>query len=317
MTISTLSPFDALLGRQGVVILDGGLATELEARGHSLDDPLWSARLLLDDPQAIEDVHLDYLRSGADCLTTASYQATPQGMRERGISTADALSLLQSSVMLADNARRRFLDGPHDARRCKPLIAASIGPYGAYRHDGSEYRGDYGLSKTELIEFHRPRFEILAQAPADLLAFETIPSLLEAEALVALLETCPNVRAWLSFSCRDASRTCGGDALRRCAQVFGSHPQLVAIGVNCTAPEHIGGLIEILAGETKKPIIVYPNSGEIWDASRRAWDGERDERSFADGADRWFEADARLIGGCCRTDPEDIRRLALRLRGFA
>src|SRR5262245_20297201 len=169
------SPLDSLLDRQGVVILDGGLATELEKRGHSLDDPLWSARLLLDDPQAIEDLHLDYLQAGADCLTTASYQATTQGLRERGLRESQARSLLELSVTLADNARRRFLEGHHDPRRARPLLAPSIGPYGAYRHDGSEYRGDYGLSKRELMEFHRPRFEILGQAPADLLAFETIP----------------------------------------------------------------------------------------------------------------------------------------------
>lgn len=294
------------------LVLDGGLATELERRGYNLDDPLWSAKLLLDNPDAIRQLHEDYYKAGAQCVITSSYQATIPGFCDRGLTQTEAKALIHRTVELACQSRDNVRSvAPADV----PLyVAASIGPYGAFLHDGSEYRGDYGLSFDQLVDFHRDRFELLAAGDADWLAFETIPCLLEAHALVRLLESFPDRRAWLSFSCCDLQRLSSGEPIADAARELGSHPQILALGVNCTAPEYVENLVSILRSETDKPIVVYPNAGEVWDPQRRCWTGENNPERFADLAQRWRTAGASLLGGCCRTGPEHIRLLKRRLQ---
>jgi homocysteine S-methyltransferase len=301
---------DELLARQGVVILDGGLATELERRGADLRDPLWSARLLLDAPELIRQVHLDYYAAGADVATTASYQASFEGFAPRGLDGVAAAELMRRSVALACEARDLFWSDPAArAGRAYPLVAASVGPYGATLHDGSEYRGNYGLGVDELIAFHRPRLAVLAEAGADLLACETLPCLDEALALGRLLPEFSQVSAWISFSCRDGVHVSQGETFFDCVAALEGCAQVVAIGVNCTAPQYIASLVEIAAARTKKPIVVYPNSGERYDAAAMCWHGGSNSTSLAELAEEWHGLGARLIGGCCRTTPEDIRAL--------
>jgi homocysteine S-methyltransferase len=282
------------------LILDGGLATELEARGHDLNDPLWSARLLIEDPDALRSVHRAYVESGAECVITASYQATLDGLQARGC--ADAEALLAQSVALARDARPRF-------------VAASVGPYGAALANGAEYTGNYpGMDESGLREWHARRFEVLAQAGADALACETIPNAAEARALASLAEAFPDVPVWFSFSCRDGERLRDGSRLRDVASDCAQVPNVLAIGVNCTAPRFVDSLIAELRAASDTPIVVYANSGEDYDAARRTWAGENDADHFAELAQRWQRLGARLIGGCCRIGPRHIRALAKALR---
>jgi homocysteine S-methyltransferase len=300
-------PFAPLLREQGLVVLDGGLATELEARGHDLSDALWSARLLLDAPEAISAVHTAYLEAGADCVVSASYQATVEGFRRRGLGTTEARALLRSSLDLARQARDTFWKRA-PAGRHRPLVAASIGPYGAALADGSEYRGDYDLDEVRLLEFHRERFALLADAGADLLACETLPSRAEARALLRLLDESPGVRAWFSFTARDAAHISDGAALSEVAREL-DHDRVVGIGVNCVPPGLVPRLLAGLGAVTDRPLVAYPNSGEGWDAARKRWtgapDGARPEEACLD----WRAAGARLIGGCCRVGPAAIARM--------
>ncbi len=287
-------------------VLDGGLATELAARGHDLSDALWSARLLHDAPEAIEGVHRDYFDAGADVAITASYQASFVGFAARGFSRSETEQLLQRSVTLARAARDTARAHGTGATRTL-LVAASVGPYGAILHDGSEYRGDYGLSELALAQFHAPRMATLLDAAPDLLACETIPSLLEARAVVRVLRDHPAARAWVTFTCRDATHTAAGDDIAECARVLDAEPQVVAIGVNCVAPALVTSLVTEIRSHTDKPIVVYPNSGEVWDAHRRCWDGTATR--FTAHIDEWIDAGAAWLGGCCRTTPADVRVL--------
>ncbi len=302
-------PLARALARRPVLVLDGALATELERRGCCLADPLWSAKVLVEDPALIEAVHADYFVAGADVAVTASYQATIPGFVARGLSEKEAIALLQRSVALARLARDKFWQS-RPSGRIYPLIAASVGPYGAYLHDGSEYRGNYGLSVPELMAFHRPRMAALAAARPDLFACETIPCLDEARALAALLSEFPKMTAWISFSARNESQTAQGDPIGECAAEMAAHPQVVAIGINCTAPRFLPGLISAIRAVTEKPVVVYPNSGETYDPLRHRWVGVAEVDDFVAQAERWYAAGARLIGGCCRTTPEHIRALA-------
>lgn len=292
------------LAAQDVIVLDGAFATELDARGFSLNDALWSAKALFERPDLVRDVHLDYLRAGADVVTSASYQATVEGFMKRGFSEAEAAALLQKSVHLAQEARDLYLAerGTHDPA---PLVAASVGSYGAYLADGSEYRGDYDVDEDALTEFHAGRLRLLTAAQPDLLACETLPCLIEARAIVrALRAEKVRIPAWFSFSCRDAAHISDGTEIAECARFLDGVPEAAAIGLNCTAPQYVEELIRTIRQETAKPIIVYPNSGESYDASDKTWHGAAED--FGALACRWRSAGARLIGGCCRTSPREI-----------
>lgn len=306
-----MNPIEQLLADYPVMILDGALATELEARGCDLNDPLWSARVLLESPALIRQVHADYFTAGADCALTASYQATFPGFAQRGIGEEQATGLMRLAVQLAADARDTFwADARNRAGRPRPLVAASIGPYGAFLADGSEYRGDYGLNEDELIAFHRPRMAALAAAGADLFACETIPCMVEARALARLLAEFPEQSAWFSFSARDGAHTSQGEPIATCAAWLGSVPQVAAIGINCTAPHFIPDLVSAIASATSKPIVVYPNSGETYRPASNSWGGAGEMQGYAEQAAEWYARGARLIGGCCRTSPREIRAVA-------
>ena len=306
-----MNPIASILDRYPALVIDGALATELERRGCDIKDDLWSAKILWEQPEKIKQVHYDYFKAGADCAITASYQATVEGLMRRGLSEGEALSLIQKSVKLAIEARDEFwADETNRAGRSKPFVAASVGPYGAYLADGSEYRGNYGLSESQLMDFHRPRMRALIDAGADVLACETIPSLIEAQALVKLLAEFQSIEAWISFSCRDETHVNEGQRLEDCVRRVEASPLVAAVGVNCTSPKFIPSLIHEARKATQKPILVYPNSGETYDPSRNDWDGHPVYESFGEEAREWFHAGARLIGGCCRTTPEDIQAIS-------
>lgn len=307
-----MNPMQTILATHPIVVLDGALATELERRGCDLNDALWSAKILLEQPDMIHQVHLDYFRAGADCATTASYQATFAGFEKRGLTHDAARALIQKSVHLAMQARDEFWHDPANrVGRARPFVAASVGPYGAFLHDGSEYRGDYGLSENELMDFHRERMATLIDAGADMLACETIPTLVEARALVRVLDEFPNITAWFSFTARDEIHISHGERFADVVTAIAPHPQVAAIGVNCSSPRFISPLIQTARQVTEKPIVVYPNSGEAYDAATKTWQGTIACADFGPQTREWYELGARVIGGCCRTTPEHIREIAM------
>jgi len=286
----------AAMLERGPVVLDGGLATELEKVGHDLSGSLWSARLLRDRPEAIEAVHRAYFEAGADVAITASYQATYEGFAAAGVGPDETTRLLRLSVELARSAR--------DAVRPDGLVAASVGPYAVVLADRSEYTGDYrGASAARIAAVHRPRIAALLDAAPDMLALETIPSVREVAVLAELLGEFPDAEAWMTFCCRDGERLSDGtpieEAVRRAAAPDGG---IVAVGVNCTAPEHVDSLIERIGACSDLPIVVYPNGG-------------RGRVGFpASAVAGWRERGARAIGGCCGIGPDTIATVAQTLR---
>ncbi len=289
----------------GPVLLDGGLATLLEARGHDLSSDMWSARLLLDDPAEIIAAHREYYLAGAQVAITASYQASFEGFAALGLDPVATERALRRSVDCALTARDSF----HDGR--ERWVAASVGPYGAMLADGSEYRGGYGRTAAQLRDWHRPRFEVLAGAGADVLAIETMPCLAEVQALVDLLDDA-SATAWVSLTALDG-RTRAGEPIEDAFALAGSSRQVIAVGVNCCPAEQVAELTAVAAEVTGKPVVVYPNSGEIWDGVARAWTGDPSFRTAE--VRSWIEAGAALIGGCCRVGPDEIEELGAALRG--
>lgn len=308
--------FSAHLARHGVILLDGGLATELERGGHDLNDPLWSAKVLLEDPGAILAAHLAYLEAGADCVTTATYQATFQGLAARGIDGGGAEEVLLGAVDLAVQARDRFRAGhPHLRGRPRPLVAASIGPFGAFLADGSEYRGDYGVGPGDLADFHQRRLHLLARSPADVLACETLPSLEEARVLAALLGDLNGKPAWFSFTCRDEGRLSDGTPVGEVAGWAEDTACVTAVGVNCTGAAPLPDLIGALRAGTRKPVIAYPNAGGAWDGDAKRWGRAKEVPDWGEACREWIAAGAAGVGGCCRVEPADIRLMRAALDG--
>jgi homocysteine S-methyltransferase len=298
-----------LLARDRPIVLDGGLATELEAQGHDLTDGLWSARLLRDDPGAIEDAHAAYLRAGSEVTICASYQASVESFGRAGMSASGAEQMLARSVELARNARRHVAG--EQAGVAETLIAASVGPYGAILSEGQEYTGDYGtLDAEELEAFHERRLRVLIAAEPDCIACETIPRADEGGILARLLDRLSAPPAWISFTCRDGASTSHGEPIEQAVAAATSGERVVAVGVNCTAPEHLPELLRRAASATDLPLVAYPNSGRVWDGNERGWLTLGADRLALDAVAEWIDAGARIVGGCCGIGPAAIGELA-------
>ena len=291
------------------VVIDGGLATELEARGHDLSDRLWSARLLLTDPDAIEAVHVAYFAAGAEVATTASYQATVPGFAAAGLDRAAALGAIRRSVEIARRARDRFAERMGRAEG-ELLVAGSVGPYGAMFADGSEYRGDYDPGDEALRDLHAPRMEALIEAGVDLLAIETIPTMREGRVVATLVDEL-GATAWLSYQCRDDATTAAGEPIEEAVGVTAGVAGIAAVGVNCTAPRFVPNLLAAAAEATDLPLVAYPNVGDAWDASNRVWEAAHGDGGYdARAVQSWTALGASWLGGCCGTGPADIAALA-------
>ncbi|KAJ1398295.1 Homocysteine-binding domain [Sesbania bispinosa] len=313
---------DLIENAGGCAVTDGGFATQLETHGASITDPLWSAICLIKDPHLIKKVHLEYLEAGANILVTSSYQATIPGFLSKGLSIEEGELLLQRSVKLAVEARDSFWNlakrNPRNKYR-RALVAASIGSYGAYLADGSEYRGLYGpnVNLEKLKDFHRRRLQVLIEAGPDLIAFETIPNKIEAQACVELLEE-ENVQipSWICFTSVDGDNAPSGESFEDCLEVINKSNKVDAVGINCAPPHFMESLICKFKQLTKKAIIVYPNSGEVWDGRAKKWLPSKcfHDEDFGFHATKWRDLGAKIIGGCCRTTPSTIQIISNALR---
>ena len=298
-----------ILRQNKVMVIDGSMSTVLERLGADLNSSLWTARTLAERPELVRQVHTNYFKAGADCGITCSYQATIPGLMKCGYSEAEAEELIRRSVSIFLEARSKWWQSEGEAQgRPYPLCLGSAGPYGAYLADGSEYRGNYGVSEEELYKFHRRRAELLCEAGADLLLFETQPSLNEAMIEASIAEEL-GADYWVSFSCKDSTHICEGDNIADCARALSEgHPHLRMIGVNCTKPEYIVGLINELKASTSLPIAVYPNSGEVYDPETKTWTHSGDV-DFEGYALSYMRAGAKAVGGCCTTTETHIQQV--------
>jgi homocysteine S-methyltransferase len=282
----------------GPLVLDGGLATQLEAQGEDLTSSVWSARVLAEDPDAVLAAHQAFFAAGAQVATTASYQVSSRGFASVGMDSVAISRLLRRSVRLARQASDEVAD--------ETWVAASVGPYGAALGDGSEYRGDYGLSVAQLRRWHKFGIQVLADVGPDVLALETVPCLAEAEALLAEVSGLSRP-CWLSMTCV-GDRTRAGEPVAEAFAMAADVDEVVAVGVNCLDPADTPALVALATSVSGKPAVVYPNAGEHWDAVARRWTGDSaDVATYVDG---WLDAGARLVGGCCRVGPDDITTIA-------
>ena len=286
---------------QGPWPIDGGLSGELEKRGHNLADKLWSARLLRDAPEAISQVHQDYVDAGGRVIITSSYQASRQGFVATGMTIEQADDLMRLSITLAKDVASAATE--------KIWVAASVGPYGAVLGGGQEYVGNYGVAHADLVKFHRERIEVLASAKPDLFACETIPDLDEVRALLEALADYPEIPAWITMSAQDGASTCAGQGIGHLAELVSAVPSVVAIGVNCTKPEYVTSLLKKLASKSDLPLVVYPNAGRVWDGENMCWIGQGHDTLPTPVITEWVKAGAALIGGCCGLGPVAIRQL--------
>jgi len=305
-----MNHIERILEEYPFVVLDGGLATELEKAGHDLRDRLWSAKVLAEKPDAIMDIHRSYLEAGADCIITSSYQATVKGFMSAGYSKKDAGRLIKLSVKIAKDAVEQVMEKSVDNHRPEPYVASSAGCYGAYLADGSEYSGNYKLSLKEYKDFHRERLELLAEAGSDFIAFETFPNIDEGLAVSELMMEYPDIHYWIVFTAADENHISHGEVFFDCVKELNGKSNLAGIGINCSRPEFISPLLGEVNSFVKQPLVVYPNSGERFDIGCTCWRDESSKADFLQLTEEWYSLGARIIGGCCRTGPEDIRKIS-------
>lgn len=301
---------EEVLQKTGIMVIDGSMSTALEELGCDLNDRLWTAKALLQQPELVEQVHYNYFHAGADCSITDTYQAAIPGLTAAGLSVADAEKAIIQAVELLQSARQKWWEDEGKALgRAWPLCLGAVGPYGAYLADGSEYKGNYGVSDEVLREFHFRRMQLLWEAGADILLIETQPSLSEVMIEAEIAESLA-ADYWVSFSCRDGRHIHEGDLLRDCAaQLTRNHPHLKMLGINCTPPQFVEQLIGEIRSVSDLPVAVYPNSGEEYDPVTKTWHGSKDGIPFGDYARRWMRAGASAVGGCCRTVSSHVREV--------
>ncbi len=301
-----------ILATTPLLVTDGAAGTHLEAMGCDLNDELWTAKVLKDQPQLIKQLHRDYFQAGADFGVTVSYQATIEGYLKKGLSRAQAEELIKASATLLLEARDEWWQAEGKAQQRRyPIAAASIGPYGAFLANGAEYRGDYELSAQQLRDFHQQRIELLWNQGVDLIAAETIPRLDEALMIAEIVQQL-NAQCWISFSAKNESQICNGQEIAECIRALEAFDCVVAVGVNCTAPQFIGGLVANIKAHTTKPIVVYGNLGNSYDPNTKTWceHDSHGEARYVDYAQQWQALGAQIIGGCCGTTPTQIKEIA-------
>lgn len=298
-----------LIRQTGSVVIDGAMSTALEKAGCDLNDKLWSARVLIEEPAKIRQVHSDYFEAGANVAITASYQATEAGFKARGLDSKTAYDLIAQSVTLAKEARADFLTRHPEKDPKSLLIAGAVGPYGAYLANGAEYTGDYHLSDDEYRAFHQLRLKALVEAGADFLGIETQARLDEVKVLLKMAEEL-DASAWVTFTLKDSGHIADGTPIEEAAEVCGKHPLVDAIGINCVKREVVAEALQRISSVTDKPMIVYPNSGETYDPSTKTWHHPVSGPGWENFVSKWKSMGAVCLGGCCRTLPSDIVQIA-------
>ena len=310
-----MATFKDYLENNSLLILHGALGTEMEALGYDISGKLWSAKYLLEKSEVIQELHETYVAAGADLITTSSYQATLPGLVEAGLTEKAAEQIIALTVRLAKAARDKVwgaLDETEKAKRPYPLISGDVGPYAAYLANGSEYSGDYGeITINELKDFHRPRIQILLDQGVDLLALETIPNRLETQALIELLaEEFPEAEAYMSFTVQIPDAISDGTSLAEMAKLVSQSNQILAVGINCSSPLLYNQALSFLKN-TGKALITYPNSGEVYDGDSQTWKSkDKDALTLVEHSKYWHaHFGVKILGGCCRTRPNDIKAL--------
>ncbi|MDO4813753.1 MAG: homocysteine S-methyltransferase [Gemella sp.] len=314
-----MTSFKDLLQSKKALILHGALGTELEYKGYDISGKLWSAKYLLEKPEAIQEIHEEYVKAGSDLITTSSYQASIKGLVDYGITQEEARQVIKSSVEIAKDAIEKVwseLSEDEKASRLYPLINGDVGPYAGYLADGSEYTGDYGsITKEELKDFHRERIAILLEEGSDLLALETIPNILEVEALIELLaEEFADSEAYLSVTSQDGKTLSDGTSIEDFMKIVGDSKQILALGLNCSSAKNSDEFLKKLASLTDKPLVAYPNSGEIYDGATQSWKEDAHACSVVDYSADWLDQGVKVIGGCCRTRPSHIEELSKKIK---
>ena len=282
-----------------MIKLDGGLSTALENNGNKLTTSLWTGELIRSNPAQITKAHLDFINAGAQIIITSSYQLSYPGCSARGWSEQETDQALITSTKLAKDAATQSGKSVQ--------VAASVGPYGASRADGSEYKGNYGVSKQVLNDFHARRLEVLISTSPDYLALETMPDTFEVEILLELLKDCP-IPFWISYSCTQGNQTNAGQSFQAAVDLAEG---AMAVGINCTKPELITDLLR--SASSPKPFIVYPNSGRVWDAKNKVWTGSSSAGFTDQLINEWLGAGAQIIGGCCGIGASEIDEMSIRI----
>ena len=287
------------------IVLDGAMSDELERQGVQTNNKLWTATALIDQLDKVYQAHMDYFNAGAELIITDTYQANVQAFEKAGYSKTEAEQFIRNAVKIAKKARDDFekQTGKHN------YVAGTIGAYGAYLADGSEYRGDYQLTSDEYLAFHLPRLKLVLAEKPDLIALETQPKLAEPVTVLDWLKEQRQIPVYVSFTLKDAKHLSDGTPIAEAVKKISQYQQVFAIGINCVSPTIVQDALSEFSQYTKKPLVVYPNLGASYDPQIKQWRKFTNDFNFEELTKSWYQAGARLIGGCCTTGPKEINQI--------
>lgn len=286
-----------------ITLLDGSLGYELKLRGFH-DRELWATQALLEGPEAVRQLHIEYIEAGADVITTNTYSCAPLYLERRPGLTEWAPELLELAGTLANEAREQT--GRTDVR-----IAASIPPL------DESYRPDRVRSFDEMTEWYGLMVEALAPH-VDIWLCETM-STIEESVAAAGATAASSHPLWIAWTVDDRrpQRLRSGETLVDAVAAVEVH-RPAALLVNCSMPDSVSGALELLRPFTSAELGGYANGfppvpADFSIETTLLGDVAPDPHEYAAHATRWIELGATIIGGCCDIGPSHIARLSTML----
>jgi len=286
--------------KKEIKLLDGSLSYPLEKQGYNLNKKLWTGDALINDPNVIKKIHKDYLVAGVDFISTSTYQISYRVLKEMGYNLNEIKDIFKRSVDLVQDA----IEETKIKRKVK--IVGSYGPFGASLSDGSEYTGKYKTSDEIIMSYHIDNMNIIKELGIDIILYETIPCLREIEILSKVVEEYKK-EVWISFTCNKDLEFRDGTSIMKACKIISSIENISTIGINCFSPLLAEKAIKKLKKNSNKKILIYPNSGEIYNNKDKNWYGEK----YFDNSmiKKWLALSPDIIGGCCRVGFEDIQNM--------
>ena len=282
------------LSKEPILLLDGAMGTELFRRGVKTRLPSWSAHALIENPTIVCEVHEDYIRAGAEIITTDTFRTTSRALQKEGLSQR-AKELTHLAVNLAKQARNQCADQP-------VWIAGSVAPL------EDCYEPDLSPDLETAFREHREFIGWLVEAGVDLILIETMNTVREAIAAARAAETC-GVPMFISWTCASDGNILNGESLKEAVSSLEQYKPSAFL-VNCTASKNIGpALWKMCEAATKVPIGAYANIGKPEPVYGWEFTHELDPSAYAREAEDWVRQGAKIVGGCCGTTPDHISEL--------
>ena len=290
-----------------IKLLDGSMSFPMEQLGYNLKNKLWTGKALINNPDLIKDIHKGYIDAGADFISTSTYQISFDRLKNMGYQSEEIKKIFQKSVDIVK-------DAIEESKLKKEIkIVGSFGPYASYDPEASEYIGEYDSTDIEIKKFHLNNIRIIEETDLDIILYETIPCLREIKILSEALSHSTK-EIWISITCNEEMEFRDGSSFKDACEIISKIEKITTMGINCFSPLLVKKAIDLLKKYSNKKILIYPNSGEIYNPKERFWTGNNEFNNSM--IKNWLSLYPDIIGGCCRIGYDDIKKMRVEIDKF-